>query len=90
MAKLIKSNGEVSEVCPKNGTDFQLDELQGFVGGLIEIVYPMTGAPKGTILVVNEEGKLINLPVNGVASAMMGFTDAIVGDVLLCESSQVR
>lgn len=90
MAKLIKTDNSVTEVSPKNGTDFSLEELQGFVGGYIEIVYPLTGAPKGSILVVNEEGKLIGLPVNGIATGMMGFTDTIVGDVLLCDTNQVK
>lgn len=90
MAKLIKANGEVREVSPKNGTDFCLEELQGFVGGYIEVVYPLTGTPKDSILVVNEEGKLKGLPVNGIATAMMGFQDTIVGDILLCNTTQVR
>jgi hypothetical protein len=34
MATLIKSNGEEINVIPNNKTDFQLDELQKFVGGL--------------------------------------------------------
>lgn len=38
MAKWIKTNGEIVEVQPKNGTDYSLEELQGFVGGYIEII----------------------------------------------------
>lgn len=32
MAKIYRANGDVETVEPKNGTDFQLEELQGIVG----------------------------------------------------------
>lgn len=38
MAKIYKMNGEVLNVEPKNGTDFQLEELQAIVGGMIQII----------------------------------------------------
>ena len=90
MARLIKTSGEIIEVSPKNGTDFSLEELQEFVGGYIEIVNILTGTPKGTIMVVNEEGKLRDLEINGVASAMVGFRDIVVGDVLVCDNNQIK
>ena len=86
MATLIKSNGVQQEVSPKNGTDFSLEELQGFVGGYIEIIY----LDDTKIMVVNEEGKLNGLPYNERATAMVYFLDAIVGDVLVCESKEVK
>ena len=86
----IKASGETKYVEPKNGKDFKLDELQGFVGGYIEVVDVLTGAPKGSIMIVNEEGKLKGLPYNGIASAMVGFLDAIVGDVLVCDREMVK
>ena len=39
MAQIIKATGEQIEVEPRNGTDFQLDELQKIVGGFIEVVW---------------------------------------------------
>ena len=60
MATLIKSNGEEINVLPKNKTDFQLTELQTFVGGLIEIVK----TNDGRTMVINEEGKINDLPIN--------------------------
>ncbi len=39
MAYIIKHTGEITKVQPKNGTDFQLDELQAVVGGCIEVIY---------------------------------------------------
>lgn len=78
------------EVQPKNGTDFQLDELQGFVEGNIEIVY--LGGDE--IMVVNEEGKLLGLPVNLLATIpyqlSYGPVDQIYGNALVCKTSEVR
>lgn len=78
---------DATEVAPKNGTDFQLDELQEFVGGYIEIVT----ARDGRLIVLNEEGKLNGLPVNVVATILYGNPDdAIVGDVLVCSPTQIE
>lgn len=38
MATLIKTDGSKLEIQPQNGLDFQLDELQKFVDGYIEII----------------------------------------------------
>lgn len=90
MAKIIKTNGEQIEVSPKNGKDFKLYELKKIVHGWVEIVW----LPSDQILVVNEEGKLLNLPINDVATRIyhdaFGYNDVIVGDVLLCDSNQVE
>ena len=84
MAKIIFTNGTEKKVMPKNGTDFSLEELQGFVKGYIEIVY----LPNDKFLVVNEEGKLMGLPINDYATEIAN--QLIVGDVLLCDSDQIK
>ena len=89
MAKLIKASGEVETIKPKNGTDFSLEELQGYVGGYIEIVQ-LHKENTGNIMVVNEEGKINNLPINHIASVLYGLRDTIVGDVVVCKSNQVQ
>ena len=87
MAKWIKASGEVIEVSPKNdGQVFTLEEMKGFVDGYIECIYI---TPK-QVMVVNEEGKLKNLPFNLIATEMLRLAfqtmdDFIVGDALLCE-----
>ena len=92
MAKVIKTSGETIEVSPRNGTDFQLDELQEFVEGYIEIVY----LDNGQLMVVNEEGKLEGLPYNPIATEMVVSMckylsgDVIVGNVLVCNGYQVK
>lgn len=84
MAKIIFTNGAEFEVAPKNGTDFSLHELQGVVGGYIEIV-SLSG---DDVMVVNEEGRLTGLPHNTKASVIA--MDYIVGNVLVCSRDMVR
>lgn len=86
-AKLIKADGKITEVVPKNGTDFQLDELNEFVGGYIEIIRPPT--KPDCLMVINEEGKLKGLPFNAKATALW-LHDMIVGNALLCHKSQLK
>ena len=89
MACICKSNGEVIETSPKNGKDFSLKELKEIVGGYIEIINL-----GDDYMVVNEEGKLLNLPFNLDATRIyQHFTkigDYIVGDVLICDKFQIR
>lgn len=88
MSKLIKADGTTVEVRPNNGTDYTLEELQGFVGGYIEIVPTYKD---DEILVVNEEGKLEGLPFNKEATLLARISwDYIAGDALLCKSREVR
>lgn len=90
MAKWMKANGDVIDVTPKNdGKQFTLDELKEFVGGFIEYVY-LPNCKQ--VIIVNEDGKLMNLPYNTVATEVMALAfqpnsvnDFIVGDALLCE-----
>lgn len=89
---LIKSDGEKQKVNPKNGTDFSLEELQGFVGGYIQILH----MGRGELMVINEEGKLKNLPLNRDATAIANLRgrllegDYIVGPALICHKSQIK
>ena len=90
MAKIYKANGEVLDIEPKNETGFQLEELQAIVGGLIQIIE----INDTEIMVINEEGKLENLPLNEQATAIyqkqVYYGDFIVGDVLICKNEEVR
>lgn len=86
---MIKTEGEIIDVKPENGKFYTLKELQGFVGGLIELI-----EFNGTTMVVNEEGKVKDLDANPLATAIYRkncrTTDYIAGDALLCESTQIR
>lgn len=80
--------GEMKPVSPKNGKDFDLNELQEIVGGRIEIIYPKM--MQGYILVIHEEGKLEGMAPNLIATGLFGNEDVVVGDVLFCESDLVK
>lgn len=64
-----------------------LAELQAAVGGWIERVKVKVGRDELADLIVNEEGRLRNLPVNHEASQLFWVgrltTDPIVGDAVL-------
>ena len=85
MNVLFKADGTKTPAPPENGTDYELSELQGLVGGWIEVVNLQES---GYILVVNEEGLLKGLPWNPAASAVAGMD--IVGDAVLCPSDCLK
>ena len=70
----------VKEIQSKND-DPSLSDAQKFVGGWVEVVQVNEG-----ILIIDEEGKLKDKPVNEVASKMYadkyGDEDIIVGDAI--------
>ena len=74
-----------------------LKEAQAFVGGYVEGV-PF---PNGDYLIVNEEGKLMGLPLNEEASKlwknafdndnyMTGRNDFVVGNAILIKKSALK
>jgi hypothetical protein len=87
-AEIIRANGDRMFVEPENKKEFTLKELQGFVGGYIQIVETRDSR----LIVLNEEGKLNKLPTNGIATAYYkyGKKDAIVGDVIIINKDQIR
>jgi len=92
MGWLIKAGeSDGIKVFPANGKEFTLDELQEYVGGLIEPV-PLRRDIAGSEenwreMYVNEEGLLNNLKVNPTASILSGRT--IVGDAIIVLESEV-
>lgn len=84
MATIYKTDGSFMETKPRNGRDFSLEELKEVVEGYIEIVY----LPKGMMMVVNEEGHLLKLEPNLLASQLAG--QFIVGNVLVCKRGEIK
>lgn len=90
MSKLINYDGVVQTVYPKNGRDFQLEELQKFVGGYIEIIR----LDEKYQMVCNEEGKILGLPYNYAATRIYNMApltgrDVVVGNVLVCGMDEI-
>lgn len=94
------------EVEPLNGKTFSLDELQEYVGGHIELLPFMKNVLNRTFLkqyfsmkelryymVLNEEGKIMGLPLNKNATMLVEgrlyIDDYICGDVLICKINQI-
>jgi hypothetical protein len=90
-AMILKTDGSVQKVQPANGSDFTLEELQGFVEGLIEII----DIGSDMIMVVNEEGKGVLEP-NSMATVIAKARSAILphdyiaGNALMCPSDMVQ
>jgi hypothetical protein len=82
--KLVSPDGE--EKIVKVDAERQLEELQALVKGYIEVV-PCTEV--GLIMIVNEEGKLQNLPLNIPATKLMEYKgcDFICGNAVLVDAN---
>ena len=92
MAQIIKTDGTIiDEVQPKNGTDFQLEEMQAVVEGYIQIVR----LDDDEVMVVNEDGKF-QCEWNGAATTLAKMrrairpNDYISGNVLVCNVKQIK
>ena len=90
MAQIIKTNGEVIETKPNNGTDFSLEELQAIVGGYIEVV----SLHDGRLIVCDEQGKQKGKDINHTATDLFRLTllinDFLVGDILVCGTNEIK
>jgi len=89
MATIYKTDGTVEEIQPKNRRDFKLNELQEIVDGYIEFIY----LKNEMVMVVNEEGKINNLPLNQNATLYVqahDFADVIGGNALVCKQSEIK
>jgi hypothetical protein len=86
---LILTTGEVKPFNPKGDT-FTLKELQGGVGGSIELHRTRSG---NHCFVINEDGKNEGLPVNHTATLLFNemarFEDVLVGDVLYVQTKLI-
>jgi len=80
--KVIKPDGTLVDYPPK-GKQYTLEELQSAVGGYIQIVHPV--GDSRYLIVLNEEGKLKDLPLNKTATRLYRQPpDYIVGPALVC------
>ena len=74
-----------------------LKEAQDFVGGMVEAVQ----FPNGDLLLLNEEGKLMQLPLNPEATALwrkhftkethaFGYDDYVVGPAIVIQKNALN
>lgn len=87
---IVKTDGSKHVITPKNGKKFELEELQEYVGGYIQVIR----LSESQSMIVNENGKLYNLEHNAEASVIAHSyraifdNDFIVGDVAIINNNQ--
>lgn len=89
-AKIIYTDKEAEDYTPKNGRTFALTEMQEIIGGYVEPIR----LNDGRIIVVNEDGLNLNLPVNIEATNILrrdhSTTQYIVGTAIVCDADMVE
>ena len=90
MATLFKVGEKPKEIEPKNGSDFQLEEVWDLIGGYVQVIE----LHAGRIMIVDEEGLWKNLPFNAEATAHVArhcnYPHMIVGTALLCKTKEFK
>lgn len=87
----IGVKGEVRIIRPDNKTDYSLAELHRWVGGNVETV----SLGDGWLMIVREDGKLRNMPMNVTATRLFREKvphnyDFIVGDAMVIHSERLK
>lgn len=89
MARIYKTNGEVINVEPKNGTDFKVDELQEIVGGTFDI----KRLKENRVMVWYDGEYTLTKQKNKKATSIYQSETLsrviVFGDVLICKSSEI-
>lgn len=73
--------GHEPKEVPLNGR-LSLEEAQKMVGGWVEVLYLRAGK----IMLINEEGRPMNLPLNPLATIVAGRV--IVGNAIICDNCE--
>lgn len=81
---------ELVEAPPANGTDYELEEAQGHVEGLVQVIRPIYQDMKDSDIIglVNEEGMILGLDYNIFASNVFGYP--IYGNMIMCMDNMLR
>ena len=89
-ATLYTPNGGEKDIISKVRNKLSLEEMQKLVGGYIEIVR----LNDGRIIIVNEDGLSLNLPVNIEATNILrrdhSTTQYIAGNAIVCDADMVE
>ena len=97
MTKEINTKASEFKIIEDSKDEPSLKEAQEFVGGYVEGIT----FPNGDYLIINEEGKLINLPLNPEATALWratfdndnfvtGRKDFVVGPAMLIKKQALN
>ena len=97
MTKDIKLNECKFKIIKDQKDEPDLKAAQKFVGGMVQGIE----FPNGDYLIINEEGKLMNLPLNSEATMMwratftkdkyaFGYDDFVVGPAILIKANALK
>lgn len=88
---VIRVDGTVELVVPVKGKHFTLKELQGYVGGYIELLSPWLFEEPDWCVFIDEDGRMKNKLVNHAVTMMLTHPPfgGLVGDVLFVRRGQV-
>ena len=89
-----RTDNTTENVSPANGKTFTLEELQYYVStGHSNSLIQVLDCNK-FLLIINEEGKLLGLPLNEMATMFyqtcFGPVDVIVGDALIAKKGTIE
>ena len=96
ITKQIKSTAKL-QIIENSKHEPNLEAAQKFVGGMVEGIT----FPNGDYLIINEEGKIIGLPINKEATKLwretftkdkyaFGYDDFVVGPAILIKKDALK
>lgn len=89
-AKIIYTDKEAEGYTPKNGTTFELEEMQEIIGGYVEPIR----LNDGRMIIVDEDGKsknkAVNIPATNILRRDHYTTDYIVGTAIVCDADMIE
>ena len=96
MTKEIKNTAKL-QIIENSKHEPNLEAAQKFVGGMVEGIT----FPNGDYLIINEEGKIIGLPINKEATKLwretftkdkyaFGYDDFVVGPAILIKKDALK
>ena len=88
-AKIIYTDKGAEDYTPKNGTTFELEEMQKIIGGYVEPIR----LNDGRMIIVDEDGKskdkAVNIPATNILRRDHFTTDYIVGTAIACDADMI-
>ena len=93
----VNTTEQEFKIIEDNKDEPDLKTAQDFVGGMVEVIT----FPNGDVLIVNEEGKLMNMPLNPEATTLWRMTfdndnyvtgrkDVVVGPAILIKKDALN
>ena len=89
-AKIVYPDKDSVDYTPKNGTTFELEEMQEIIGGYVEPIR----LNDGRMIIVDEDGKsknkAVNIPATNILRRDHYTTDYIVGTAIVCDADMIE